>query len=303
MKNLSLILLLGSVLIVFSCKKEHSQTQDTSNTTGKKYSVTFTVDSSNVQTNALKSKLQTNANTASSATPIGRLAYLVYDNSGKLVHSLFQDTSSKNFGVINDEYLPGTYTVVFAATNTRFDINSFTNLSDIGGAKITGLNQQIDLFYKKVAITVSNSAINQQVLLDRINGKLRLVSQDTIPPDVTEIRVSYISYTSFLLDKGLIDVNSTLSDSMVKAFKASDVGKNLSMDAFCNNIYSPFSVTITTTSATKQRPLIAISNVVCQSNKLTILSGKVFKNADPEYNNVFQITLTPDWGLTTTTKF
>jgi hypothetical protein len=302
MKNLSQLLLLGCALIVFSCKKDHSKAPDTNTTTGEKRHVSFNINNAVLQTNSLNGKLKTNAIADTSKFPLKQLGYFVYNQSGALVHSIFQDTSSSNFGVINDEYAPGTYTIVFAACNPAVPNSNFYNITGLKAASFTGLDKSTDFFYKKINITVAGADINQQVSLNRIAGKLQVIIQDTIPSDVTNVYVNYNSFSTFSFNTDTI--TNQASSTIYRRFTASDVGKsNLSLSGLAYNIYSPFTVTISSSSATKQRPNIVVTGVVCQSNKVTVLSGKVFQNATSQYNSGFQITLNPDWGPTTTTKF
>jgi hypothetical protein len=301
MKNLSQLLLLGCALIIFSCKKDHSKASDTNNA-GKKHQVSFNISNAELQTNSLNGKQKTNTVTGASDFPLKHLGYFVYSQSGSLVHSIFQDTSSSSFGVINDEFAPGTYTIVFAATNYLAPNSSFYSTEALGTAVFSGLDKGTDFFYKKINITVADADINQQVSLDRIAGKLQVVIEDAIPSDVTSVLVLYDSYSIFSFGTNTSSNKATFSFS--RNFTTGDIGKsNLSLSGLAYNVNSPFTVTILLTSATKKRPNIVITGVVCQSNKVTVLSGKVFQNASSQYNSGFQITLDPDWGPSTTTQF
>jgi hypothetical protein len=300
MKNI-LFLFISGLFILSSCKKEHKAPVDP---VGKKYRIVFNLKNPELFTNSAN-KLKVNTATAANINILKYLNYLVYDSNGFLVHRISQDTTTKSFGVFTDELVPANYTMVFVGGMLGIKYTGDTDHLTLSNSYLVQPSLHDDFFYKKINVNLSNAGVSQEISLDRIAAKLQIVIQDAIPADVTGIKVDYRDYYNFsFYSDSLLNYSATGVEQFSANLKATDIGKvNYSFSNLIYNTYTPFTVVITVMSNTMQRTPITITNVICKRNQITVLSGKAFSNAIPQYNSGFQLTINPDWGSSTTTSF
>jgi hypothetical protein len=104
-------------LALFFFLRAEKTIQKTNDPSGQKFTVNFTAgDLGKMATNS--SKLQTNSVADTFKKYVKTYWYLVYNNSGQLVHWIKQDSTTTNLGNISDSFNPGTYTVIFIGNAT-----------------------------------------------------------------------------------------------------------------------------------------------------------------------------------------
>jgi len=297
-------------ILFFSCKKE-SQKKTGGDITGKQYPVTFSVANKVAKSAAIAGGKQIN-----DVTPLDSsfkyLSYFVYDNSGSLVHRVVQQSSASDFGSIADYLKAGTYTIVFEAgqglvRDMGYPQNPFP-FAKLANS-IIGVYGD-DCFYKKLSITVADSAITQSVTLNRLAGRLQIKILDTIPANAAGLNIymdkEYQDF-SFTTDMpvnpiccglGLIYVNSI-------KFTPEQIGHaGVTLNVmFVYNVYAPVKVGITPTTVSGTYAPITIDNVSFIRNQTTILSGHVFTGFIGKHNGGFSTSIDPDWGATNSYQF
>lgn len=307
MKNL-IPIFIAMIFVLSSCKKEHKKADDPSTPgSGKQYQLTFNVTNQELKTQANKTKV--NAVTTNSQV-IKYLHYFVYDSNRTLVRHFTQDSTTFNFGVVSDAFFPGKYTLVFFGTQypLQDDLPShppFPPRYEL----IRQPEKHDDFFHKKIDITVTDTNINQDVTLERMGAKLQVVLLDSIPPDLVFIDIQYRDYATFGLRTGF--TNSPTGDGGYRVvMKPSDAGKKnytisvvLYKTSAVFNSPQPLKITITPYDVLRKYKPVVVNDVLFERNQVTVLKGKLFQNAIPDYNSGFQITLDPDWGPTTTNNF
>ena len=206
MKNIFYYLSL--CLFLFSCKKDTDQQATSNPSASKKFAVTFNATSFSQEVAPI-SKASGNR---VSAVPLKGMAkyfiYVVYDESGKEVSEIRQDSSGTTRRIINDYFYPdsdvvgaskikpygiikdslpkGNYTVVMAASNTEMNLNSrYKNFEVIKFSpfkdaflnytrNLVSWSRSTDTFYKKFSLSIGDEPVQQNVQLERIVGKLEL---------------------------------------------------------------------------------------------------------------------------------
>ncbi|NHA04821.1 hypothetical protein G7092_13505 [Mucilaginibacter sp. HC2] len=281
MKNYLFLILIGAFFLS-SCRKDHSKTNDSS---GQKFAVNFTVgDLGKVATNS--SKLQTNSVADTFKKYVKTLSYLVYSNDG-LIHRINQDSTTTNLGNISDFFSPGSYTVIFvgnAVVNTGLGLsNDYFDVASLP-----------DVFYQKLNITVTNAGINQQVSLDRVTSQVQIQATDVISPYVDSIKVSF-NYDYAGLYVSNLSRYTEFTRVISHTFKPAERGSaNYKISTRFFNLTKPFTVAIYRFPRSIFVSPIVINNVTCQSNKITLLTGKMFTS--DVVSTGFNISFDPTWN-------
>ncbi|MDN5286996.1 MAG: hypothetical protein JWR38_3270 [Mucilaginibacter sp.] len=257
-------------LCLTGCKNDK---QNTPSPSGKTYKIVFNASSSSQSINSTGAKvvnsLKTNA-VGPVSSSAKRLYYIVYDSSGKLVHEIGQDSTVSDFGRIADDLPAGTYTCYFGAGQNYFystiASSTFLNYRGLGIPPTWE-----DWFYKKITLTITDSNINQDVVLERMVGQLQLNIEDAIPASVLSISITTIGELAFY-------------DYLQGAFTHSQdietfVGiptANYKPTLLIGNTATPISIKITCYDSKGVVAQRTISNVQFTKNVKTILSGKLF---------------------------
>jgi len=150
-------------------------------------------------------------------------------------------------------------------------------------------------------MTVINSAVNQDVTLTRIVGKLEVDFNDVIPANAARVDM-FLNKEDFTYLPGTMTVGTP--DTVTTHFTVPDSVKGTSNYKFSQivlNTFTPFSVTLTAyDSANHVISTHAVSNVSCQQNKRTVLSGNFSNSSTPPG---FSITLNPAWDTPTVVHY
>lgn len=251
-------------------------------------------------------------------------AYVVYDASGNEVSRIFKQgfgspdsrnyeyryiytpapgvkrlyTGPGSFGIIQDSLAAGNYTVVLIA-GIQFNINAigpfnpdsirFKPLSAAAAYSAPGF--KLDVFFKKLNITVGSSPLSQGVTLDRVSGQLEIIIKDA-PPNATSL------HTNIKYD------NNAFCFSNELPFGNEEVEGQLSLFNDVNavsiqNTTTPMTVTLSAYDASENfLASKTISNVRVYKNTRTILSGYLFTQPGA---TAFTITANQAWDPNVTT--
>ncbi|WP_299581625.1 hypothetical protein [Mucilaginibacter sp.] len=299
---------LVATLFVFSCKKDHSKDSNGTNPAGKIYKVELNVSGfTQTITNSTSKKVQGKGLKTDAVTGISgyldQLYYYVFHSDGtfKLVHTLVQDSTSSNFGNISDSLSAGAYTIIIAAGKPG--LTSSLSVRSPGTSYLTGTNyifykggpfaQWKDTFYGQINITVTGD-VNQDINLNRIVGQLEVDITDAIPATANSISITVdLDDLNFLLNSQT--PTQAAKPTYTTTIPASAKGKtNYTFRNLIGNTATPFNVTIVCYDAAKKVLGTAlVTNVTCQKNKRTILTGSLFGT-----NNNFTVSLNDTWNAT-----
>lgn len=122
---------------------------------------------------------------------ISGLEYLIYNSSGQLVKDTIQ-YSSVNLGTINLQLPAGSYKLVVAGMSNPFKIldKESSGTSALFKSPPYGIG---DWFKQASDFTVTDQALNQSIVLDRVVGKVGFVLTDAIPKDIASVSLSFTS--------------------------------------------------------------------------------------------------------------
>lgn len=304
--------------VLTACKKDNKQAVKHDS---KLYTVSFKVNNFSqqhvkFQDNSVRPKTLNSVEYYSATDTITSpaLYYRVYDSTGTLVHSIYQDSLTTNFGNITDQLMPGTYTVVMiGAENEPFTnegvkklvvYSNVYNIEQLANEQIyydeekAGLSQFFnETFLKKFTLTVGSSDITQNVTLPRIVGQLIVNIEDAIPPNAQSITLTIgsISYV-YNLGPGVPDVKG---DSGSINYAVVPGVTNFKMYNYILNTISPFTVTIS--AYDNSNGLIAsktIQNVTCAANQQITLTGNLFGGTGNSVGGSISATVDSTWNTT-----
>lgn len=310
-----------------ACKKDSKPAPVDANTLHK---VTFKVSSfsqqhlafqpnSTTRPKSLNSLSTTYPSSSDTIRTYPALVYQVYDSTGKLVHQISQDTTTANFGTINDQLTAGTYTIIMvgginvdtrsAGSEKLMPVNyGTTSTQHLVDAEVLYLMYNPyagnsapffdETFYKKFTLTVTSGSIAQNISLPHIVGQLIVNIQDAIPANAQNIQLTIgsISYV-YNLGTGLPDVKG---DSGTMAYLVVPGVTNFKMYNYILNTTAPFSVTISAYS--DGNVLIAsktIQNVSCAANQQVTLTGNLFGGTGNNISGDISATADTTWNSTT----
>jgi len=271
--------LLLPILLLCSCKKEHSKNNGPEPRT---YKISYNVSGFTQQIIGSAGHKQVNSLQTNSVTGLAAssdfLYYRLYDyTTGNMVHQVNQDSSMANFGSV-DDYLPaGKYIAAFVAAKPGVAVNTAA-LSN--GAAIGFLPSQTswsDTFFQQDTLTVSGSDVNQNISLQRIVGQLTIKLLDIFPAAASKVTI-FVSQESngFSLATATATGTTTLTfnDPVPDALKTTAGYKR---SFFMMNNTAQFTVTITCYDANNGiLAQSAIPNVSISRNTQTILTGNLF---------------------------
>lgn len=311
--NRTLLFVAVVALLFVSCKKEHSASTSPS---GKKYAVALNVSNFSVyrasfslSPHALSIKHRTTTlavgDTLGVSNYLDLLYYYVFDSGGHMVHRVMQDsTMCDRFGLITDSLQSGTYTIVIAAGKAGLQGTPNGSGVTIAQSNITygGIDWQ-DTFFKEFTISVGGSDINQTVLLNRIVTKLELNLLDAIPSNANTIVLGvYPEFPQYQFNNpnpaGTSDTLFTTID-----IPAGAKGKTgFTYDKILGNQLALFSISVVCKDISGHVIGSAhASNVQCDANEKTILSGDLFSS--PATGQSFTVKVDTAWGGSSTISF
>lgn len=289
------VLLCIVVSLLYSCKKDKGTKQK------QKYDVNFDVSgfsqaSGPFGTTGLKKEvnsLKTNA----LADQVDILIAIIYQGNpttfGTKIYKSTHLLSDPNAGRFTASLPPGNYTAVIYGGKGITEVEGDPDPHITPDAFSTTVKPWNDVFYKKLTFTIADAVLNQPVVLDRITAQLQVKLQDNIQAGWQKIMVSYPDY-DYLQNLTLTTPNgfSRTPFSLSKTFVATDVGTtNYTITLATANNGQPFTVTLTLyDTGNNVISTRTIDSVICERNKRTILTGKVYAN-----NTSFTIAVDTAW--------
>lgn len=194
--------LISVCMVLLSCKKEHTKIINPDQTLYKvTINVGFSQQTSDFKPNSLKktNSLSTNnLQTFALSDQIKVIYYAVYDSVGNNVHIIKQLSTDADFGSFTDNLKSGRYTIAVAAgqsNNLVLGPQSNQTLSKLSTDIISdnhpdGTNSfSADVFFKKIALSVSTTASTQSIDLVRIVSQLVVNIEDAIPANAQTMEV------------------------------------------------------------------------------------------------------------------
>ena len=276
------VLLCLVVPLINSCKKDKGTKQK------QKYDVNFDVSgfsqtSGGFGATAIKKKVNS-LSTNALADDVDVLIAIIYEGnpttSGTKIYKSTHLLTDPNAARFTASLPAGNYTAVIYGGKGITEVEGDpVNDPDAFNTTVKPWN---DVFYKKLTFTIAGAVLNQPVVLDRITAQLQIKLQDNIQASWQKITVSYPDYTylqNLTLTTPLGFTRTAFSLS--KTFTATDVGTtNYTIVLATANNGEPFTVTLslydTGNNVISTR---TIDNVICERNKRTILTGKVYANS------------------------
>lgn len=267
MKHYMLLCAVISLLFT-SCGKEKRITPDDG---GKKYPVKFDVSGFTQiyePQGSATGKVKTND---VDSLPVTTLAYVVFKDN-QIVSIKTSKKGEAGFGTFTDELSPGSYQIAFGGGSPG--IISMGSVDVAYPDNKTALLSGNDLFSKKIPLTVSSSAIAQNVQLSRVSSQLVVNINDPVPTGVTFIGVRMKDTTTYALQQQ--KYYGEYDHDYQRKIIGSDIGKS-NYRIVINNSHNivPFTITIYYVQNGKTVSKV-IPNVVCKTNMRTVLSGNLF---------------------------
>jgi hypothetical protein len=276
------VLLCIVVLLNNSCKKDKGTKQK------QKYDVNFDVSgfsqaSGGFGTTSVKKEVNS-LNTNALADQLDVLIAIIYEGnpttSGTKIYKSTHLLTDPNAARFTASLPPGNYTAVIYGGKGITEVEGDpVNDPDAFNTTVKPWN---DVFYKKLPFTIAGAVLNQSVVLDRITAQLQIKLQDNIQASWQKITVSYPDYT-YLQNLTLTSPYgfARTAFNLTKTFAATDVGAtNYTIVLETANNGEPFTVMLTLyDTGNNVISTRTIDNVICERNKRTILTGKVYSNS------------------------
>lgn len=294
---------------IASCSKIDNR-EETPVTNQKLFNVSFNVSgftSSVTPLPFLKSSVVTQATTQTDvklSDQITKLQYLIYNSSGHLIKDSVQNNDALNFGTINLQMPAGSYKLLVAGISGICNIINKENITNVFISKYTSSYGIRDWFKQVSNFNVTEQALNQNIVLDRIVGKIGLVLTDAIPKDLAKITLGFTSGAYVYLNNS--SDPATGVETVDFLLKPSEEGKlNFSSSAFVipmasGSITTDVSIRAYNTSGTLIVEKI-VRGVVVEKNKMTTLSGALFTSLSS--NTTTNVTINDTWNPSTIVTF
>ncbi|MGZ3778007.1 MAG: hypothetical protein ACXVI9_10620 [Mucilaginibacter sp.] len=298
----TLLLSAVAVMLLFSCRKEHSASPPPQ---GKKYKVTFNVTNFKSKQSAFAVRhSQRNLASPDTLTALSTyfdvFHYVVYDAQRNTVRHIVQDSTMADMGTIVDSLPPGTYRISMVAGKRCLTVrDTFSTHNDYG----YGGYSWEDTFFDSFMITIGTGSVTQDVTLNRVVGKLELQILDTMPANADSLvmTVSQDAYSQDLFS-GTFMLGGFITDRFAVQVPASAKGKpNFTMDRLIGNCSFQFPVTITCKAADNSViASVTVPSVNTPPNVKTILSGDLFAGlAGHNSSQTFTTKIDTAWSNTT----
>lgn len=284
MKTLGKITVLFCIIVssLYSCKKDKGTKQK------QRYDVNFDVSGFSQASGAFGTtgiKKEVNSLKINAlADQVDVLIAIIYEGnpttSGTKIYKSTHLLTDPNAGRFTASLPPGNYTAVIYGGKGITEVEGDpVNDPDAFNTTVKPWN---DVFYKKLTFTIADAVLNQPVVLDRITAQLQVKLQDNIQASWQKITVSYPDYT-YLQNLTLTSPYgfARTAFSLTKTFTATDVGTtNYTIVLATANNGEPFTATLTLyDTGNNVISTRTIDSVICERNKRTILTGKVYANS------------------------
>ncbi|MGV3508950.1 MAG: hypothetical protein ACO1N7_06630 [Sphingobacteriaceae bacterium] len=289
MKNILLVLFL-SLLFATSCKKDNDQNEPKTDVKFQFTNFNWEVGPLGKSSSTISDVDYTTGDTLENYAKY--FYYRAYNASGVKVSEKSQTAENADFGILSDVLDPGTYTIVFSASNkplgfSRYGLNGDHLFNQDNG-------YWSDTFFKKLTITVGSEPSTHPITLERIVGALEVTLLDAIPMNAAKISISAeYEHGVFWFRDG----SRSATDTKTKEFILTEADKGQSNRSFLMHILNiTRGLRITIKSFDAQNGLLnskTIDNVLFYQNRKTILRGNLSSASQ------FLITVDPVWGIPT----
>lgn len=280
-------------LFFFACKKSEKPVTPPSVKNNKTYTAHFNVSASTSNTVKANS-MQPNSTPESSpvSSVANMLYYYVYDSTGVLVAQLVQDSTATNFGQITDTFSPGTYNIVLVAYKVTEQSNFKAPTAPLTYSTADFKTQGCDTFFKTFSLTVTDSAVIQNIDLNRVVGQLQVEITDAIPAGTTLIQIQVVSDLAVAFSTGVPGTDSSTLYVNVPV-PASAIGKtNFTITTYVANTNGAFTVNLSASNSTGVFTTATANNITCLVNTRTLLSGDLFSDLN---NDSFTVSFDKGW--------
>ncbi|MES2062000.1 MAG: FimB/Mfa2 family fimbrial subunit [Bacteroidota bacterium] len=300
-----LLYIVASILCFSSCKKDKKPTSQL--TDSKTYSVKFNVSGFTQEiTPGSGQKINAVGTNAITVPGVKKLFYYVFNSTGKLIHSIVQDSAATNFGNIEDYLADGTYDIVFIANGVTLDIAGSELFSKRFAILHTDRETESvidtwgETFYKRVTLTVASGDIKQNVTLKRIVSKLTLKLLDALPQNAAKFVITVDKDNDAFMFKDASMLGFETSRIFTKPIPPSAAGSsNYSTSIILLAATTDMKVDVKCyDTANKLIAHVVVPGVSVQPNTQTILSGYLFSP-----NNDFNIGLNKSWDSSIDIQF
>jgi hypothetical protein len=288
-----LLPILSLALILFSCKKSN-QSENKPEPEAKKYDVTFNLEgfAQTTTTFSVPANKQTQAVGDTLKNYADNLYYRVLDLDGKVIKEIDQSNTLSSFGTITDQLQAGRYKISFVASRGKLN---WSNISNAYGnsSYFTPSGPWNDTFGKQLDLTVSSSAVNQSVRLDRMVGGLEINISDVIPANVARISVTYYN------DYPRIDLSTFMPSGIpggqvdIVAIDPATVGTRLKkLFYYIAKNDGPITVDIKAYDSANNQLAAKTATVSIPKNQKVILTGYLFAPT----SSGFSVVVNPSWN-------
>jgi hypothetical protein len=173
---------------------------------------------------------------------LGELYYFVFDATGRFVHQKKQLKGDPSFGQISDELKVGQYTIVLLSCTGSITVG--TTITTLAATKIMSTPASGDIFYKKLAVTVTAQGISESVLLDRVVGCVQIRVMDRISDNIAKVEFQIENETPYFgINTGEVEVGNLESRSVSADLNDSNRG-SLTLGLLIMNNQAPITANL-----------------------------------------------------------
>lgn len=290
MKKNYLSILFALVLFV-SCKKSEDITEN--NNPDLLHNVSFNV--AGFSQKVIDIDMKSSAKISEAESEVSFIVYCIYSNDVLLKKVEQTDKSATNFGMIEEQLPAGSYKIAIAAGTRKLTV---LNQELFSSAFISNPSfQTADIFVKTLEFRIDDKDHQENIQVERIVGKLELSLLDKIPSDVTKITLKYKSAPYYNFQATYTGLTNTTEEIQILDSHRSSIGSIF--HSFVMPVKGSGSITtdVTISCYNSKNDVIVnkvIKDVVFETNKKTILSGKLFQQAS-NLQSYFRITIPSTW--------
>jgi len=278
---------LSIALLLFGCQKSE-QSKPSKET---KYNVSFKMDDFSQIVVPMADKKST-AFGDTLKNYVTNLYFKLYDETGTLIKSNEQLSSSATFGTFTEQLAQGEYTAFFVATTGALSFSGTQYTTSVYfPTSNTFWNDTYAITY---AFSVNSTPLTSLIKMGRAIGAIEVNIEDVIPSNISKVTLTYTKDSPKLRLSGNAD---GIYGSTTKEFTLTSADYNIQNKKFLMHVGNVFGVPSTVVIKAydtngKLSTEKTVSNVIAYQNKKTVLTGQAF----PSQNSTFKITVDPTWG-------
>jgi len=294
MKDTLLSFICALALLVSGCSKQELATPEE-----ERFTVTMNVNSlshhivpmAGIQ--PMGAKIGANASDRKLSDVVDYLYYYVFKEDGEKLVERVQSSMDGNVGQIMDRFGKGKYTVLLLGRSQQ-QYDSYWAYNDQTWFSNYGLTD--DVFYKRIDLVVTDSNVEQDVVLERKTGMIALELTDKVPPHISEIRFSIIGVSNHFIPKTNRGENNQTSSRSTYFYGDGtpyymDLGEPYAYYFFLDQDEEALA-TVNLSAFDQDQKLVAerlIKNVPVAVNKRTKLRGRLFEESGNISAQIFSV--------------